>query len=81
MHSFSLCVSVFSSSFFKKLLLFFFLFLAVPGLRCCRRFSLVGASGDYAPFAVQELLTAEASLLLSVVGSRHVSSLAPAPEI
>ena len=49
------------------------------GLRCCTGFSLDGASGDYSPVAVQELLIAVASLLLSVVGSRHVGSTVAAP--
>ena len=51
------------------------------GLCCCTSFSLVGANGDYSPVAVWEILTVVASLLLSVVGSRHRGSIAAAPEI
>ena len=80
MHSFSLCLSVFSSSYFlKNYLLLFFIFISgcAGSLLLYEFFSSWGNS----PVAVRELLTVVASLLLSVVGSRHTGSIAAASEI
>ena len=41
----TLCVSVAVLSFISKKTLFFYLFMAVPGLRCCVRCSLVVVRG------------------------------------
>ena len=50
------------SSFFFNFYIFTYLFLAVLGLRCCRDFSLVVASGGYSLVALPKLLIVVASV-------------------
>ena len=50
------------SSFFLNFYIFTYLFLAVLGLRCCRDFSLVVASGGYSLAALPKLLIVVASV-------------------
>ena len=56
---FTMCPALFPLLFLYK---FIYLFLTVPGLRCCTGFSLVAVSGGYSLVAVLELLIAMASL-------------------
>ena len=48
--------------FFNNFYLFTYLFLALLGLRCCRDFSLVVASGGYSLAALPKLLIVVASV-------------------
>ena len=49
--------------FYSKFYLFVCLFLAVPGLHCCGRFSLSAVSGSYSTAVVHRLLIAVTSLI------------------
>ena len=57
-----------------RLILFFYLYLAVLGLLCCTGFSLVVASGDCSPAVVWGLLLGVASLVLEPLGPVGFSS-------